>query len=353
MPRRLILITLLFLIIGCDPDEVNQAPIIAMETFPFVGDSLTPFHFDLRKSTDAEDLDENLTMEFDWESDGIYDTLMVGLEAVVHSFHEGGFNYVTSRITDRDGGTAQETDSLYIFPKPVFGEMTDPRDGRNYKTVYLSSRWWMAEHLKYGVAIDTESDPSDNEETEFYYPENNPDNFEHYGGLYTWHETMNYNYIESTQGACPQGWHIPSSDEWDILGEGIPTIFLSYYYGPNGPGGLDMRNAGIFLIYIEQKVVQEERYFLPVGRASVFWSSTFFQRRIYGIKGKEATREIRESFIIETDENSIHDPLREGFRTNHDIFHIKGDLHLETDFDMPYYISAKSIRCIKDVSHEE
>ena len=29
-----------------------------------------------------------------------------------------------------------------------------------------------------------------------------------------WHEMMNYNYVESAQGICPDGWHLPSDLEW-------------------------------------------------------------------------------------------------------------------------------------------
>lgn len=347
MTKYLLFLVTLLSILGCDRSEINSPPVIVMETFPFVGDSLTPFHFDLRKSKDPEDLSENLTMEFDWESDGIYDTLIVGLKSVVHSFVGGGLHYVTGRITDRDNSSATQTDSLYIFPKPVFGEMIDSRDGRKYKTVYLSGRWWMAEYLKYGVAIDTEDDPTDNGLTEFYYPENNSENFDYYGGLYTWQEAMGYNFVESSQGACPTGWHIPSSEEWELLGNGIPSIFLSYYYGPDGPGGLDLRNAGVFLIYIEQWEVLTERYSIPVGGHSSFWSSTFFHRND-GHSGNEAIREYRRGFELISTEELAYDPSKLGFRSNADRFHISGVLHLDQDLDMPYYISAKSIRCVKN-----
>jgi len=38
--------------------------------------------------------------------------------------------------------------------------------------------------------------------------EDKPENCEKYGRLYNWNEAMN---------ACPEGWHLPSSKEWDVL----------------------------------------------------------------------------------------------------------------------------------------
>jgi uncharacterized protein (TIGR02145 family) len=38
-----------------------------------------------------------------------------------------------------------------------------------------------------------------------------------YGWLYTWDAAMNGSVFESAQGICPDGWHIPSDDEWKVL----------------------------------------------------------------------------------------------------------------------------------------
>jgi len=38
-----------------------------------------------------------------------------------------------------------------------------------------------------------------------------------FGGLYQWDEMMQYNTQQGVQGICPQGWHIPTDEEWKIL----------------------------------------------------------------------------------------------------------------------------------------
>ena len=100
--------------------------------------------------------------------------------------------------------TKEHIDSLKIPVEHETGTMTDPRDGRKYQTVSFNYEGktyeWMAEDLKY----DSE-------------------------GLYTWTDAMQIDdkYMtdvvedsvvdEVHQGICPDGWHVSSTEEWDIL----------------------------------------------------------------------------------------------------------------------------------------
>ena len=100
--------------------------------------------------------------------------------------------------------TKEHIDSLKTPIDHKTGSMIDPRDGRKYQTVsfeYEGKKYeWMAEDLKY-----------DSKE------------------LYTWTEALQIDgkYMtevvedsligEKHQGICPDGWHVSSSGEWDIL----------------------------------------------------------------------------------------------------------------------------------------
>ena len=115
-----------------------------------------------------------------------------------------------------------------------YGTLTDDRDGQTYKTVKIGEQWWMAENLNYaytGVPFKFGDNTSDS--TSWCY-DNDAANCAKYGRLYTWAAAMDsvgtwstngmgcgYNIKCSpknpVRGICPEGWHLPSRDEWNTL----------------------------------------------------------------------------------------------------------------------------------------
>lgn len=116
-------------------------------------------------------------------------------------------------------GTATGQPQVFMTSSPdgpVFGTFTDNRDGKVYKTVEIGDQTWMAENLAYLPAVNL---PTEGSFTEKFYYVNGysgddvaqaklTNNYLVFGVLYNW---------EAAKDACPEGWHLPSSTEWNTL----------------------------------------------------------------------------------------------------------------------------------------
>ncbi len=93
--------------------------------------------------------------------------------------------------------------------------LTDVRDGKEYQTVLIGEQCWMSENLNIGTMTiqNGSNNQIDNSVIEKYCYNNNEAECDEYGGLYQWHEMMDYQTQESSQGICPDGWHLPSDQE--------------------------------------------------------------------------------------------------------------------------------------------
>jgi len=102
-------------------------------------------------------------------------------------------------------------------PPPLTGTVTDI-DGNVYPTVTIGSQVWMAAnlnttHYRNGDTIHHVADGTEwyNMTTEAYCVyENQSSNSAAYGKMYNWHAV-------NTTLLCPDGWHVPSDAEWEIL----------------------------------------------------------------------------------------------------------------------------------------
>ncbi len=109
----------------------------------------------------------------------------------------------------------------------ITGHFTDPRDGKIYKTIKIGKQTWFAENLNYTGNNGYQRHITDNNEWDYNnkynawcYYDNKVYNGNKYGALYQW---------EAAKHACPNGWHLPTDDEWQTL--------IDYLGGKNVAGG--------------------------------------------------------------------------------------------------------------------
>jgi uncharacterized protein (TIGR02145 family) len=102
-----------------------------------------------------------------------------------------------SKTTDTVSET-HDTLSVTTNTLPIkFYTLTDPRDGKTYRTVKIGKQTWMAENLNYKPKTG---------KSRCYKDSNSY--CEEYGRLYDW---------ETAKKACPEGWHLPTIKEWYVL----------------------------------------------------------------------------------------------------------------------------------------
>ncbi len=109
------------------------------------------------------------------------------------------------------------------------GIFVDERDGQEYKWVRIREQVWMAENINIGRRIHHKSRPIRDNNIEKYCYGNNEAMCNDYGGLYTWDEAMLNSMSTGGRGICPEGWHIPSKEEWSDLILAIDDALKSDY----------------------------------------------------------------------------------------------------------------------------
>jgi len=162
--------------------------------------------------------------------------------------------------------------------------------GQNYNTVQIGAHCWMAENLNIGTRIDGAGNQTNNSTIEKYCYEDLESNCDTYGGLYQWNETMQYVLTPGTQGICPDGWRIPTDDEWCTMEQEVdPTITCGNvgWRGIDGGGKLKeegtahwwyinaggTNTSGFTALPAGQRVVLDLSFFMGINSQTWFWSS--------------------------------------------------------------------------------
>lgn len=171
-----------------EEQEVNENPVCKITSpangaFFTIGETITI-------SVNATDSDGDIT-EVQFFIDGV---LKKSTSDTPFSFQwntaneEAGQHSIKASCVDNNG--AEAIDEIEIELKEEasnFGTFTDPRNGKTYVTVAVGDQTWFAENLTY----DGDSSMFKNQNAT--------------SGYYSW---------KSAKSACPDGWHLPTDEEW-------------------------------------------------------------------------------------------------------------------------------------------
>lgn len=107
----------------------------------------------------------------------------------------------------------------------------DIRDSAEYRTIELGNQVWMAENLKYLPKVSSHSTLNASDPGYYVYEYTGSDVNEAVSAQYYSQLGVLYNF-ESAQNACPEGWRLPTKDEWvemsKIVGRTFNTSYEAY-----------------------------------------------------------------------------------------------------------------------------
>lgn len=153
-------------------------------------------------------------------------------------------------------------------------------DGNVYQTVTIGTQVWMAENLKVTQYRNGDAIPNVTDQTTWEYLttgayceyDNDLNNVATYGRLYNWYA------VNDSRDLAPEGWHVPSDNEWQILidllggatvaGGKMKEAGYSHWDSPNtgatNESGFSVLPGGY----------RDGVNFYTVGISAYFWSAT-------------------------------------------------------------------------------
>jgi uncharacterized protein (TIGR02145 family) len=175
-------------------------------------------------------------------------------------------------------------DMGHLSSRQVNGGTVTDIEGYTYRTITIGAQVWMAENLRVtryrdGTAISTESGKTKWSNLilgAYCLPES-----ESTAGIETFGLLYNFNAVNDARGLSPEGWHVPTAEEWRTL--------IDYLGGVEQAGGrMRETSSGLWRTSIPGSTNESRFSAVPaggrgrlgsatdVGYFATWWSSTSF-----------------------------------------------------------------------------
>ena len=295
-PLYSVLILLLTLFLSCDNDEslpvVNTVEVLEVTTNSASsgGEIIDNGGKTITERGVCWSTDNTPTIEDNKTSDGsglgLYSSNITGLNSSTSY-------YVRAYATNSDGTSYGSTIHFSTLNGNYESTFTDSRDGQVYKAVEIGSQIWMAENLKYLPSVASPDSSSESVPYHYVYgydgnslaAAKNTFNYNNFGVLYNWTAAVGGSNNSSSsnpsgiQGACPNGWHLPSNAEWNQLTDYLGSVFVANLLKEQGVDNWESPNAainstGFTALPGGRRFTFGQTYFFGIGTAGHWWTST-------------------------------------------------------------------------------
>jgi uncharacterized protein (TIGR02145 family) len=134
-------------------------------------------------------------------------------------------------------------------------------DGNSYTTKRIGNQVWMMENLN-------STHDSEGRKIKRVCYDLIRENCQKYGGLYAWEELRVDENNGNLQGICPDGWHIPTDNEWTVLVDNLG--------GADSAAYLMKVDSTLFNIQYGGNYHYRLRNYNYLDRIAYFWASSSF-----------------------------------------------------------------------------
>jgi uncharacterized protein (TIGR02145 family) len=256
----------------------NQVPRAFFTVNTVAGNINTKFRLDCWPTRDVESSPAQLQYRWDFDGDGIWDTDFSDQVVVIQQFENPGTYKTTVEVKDPLG--ERDTCSKMIYVSRGSNETGTYLDKRGagweyYGTVKIGDQWWFTRNVCVHDTLNY---------FQFFYDNSWPLYYD-YGNLYL---------LDYTSRICPDGWRVPSKNDWDNLFSNYPEEVLFDALMPGGEsdfgatlGGMGTGRKADIAVY--QNIDQNGHYWSTskplFGDSPSIWTIEFDRHNRTVLKG--------------------------------------------------------------------